>query len=136
MAGELAATLPSNRFEYIISSFEDFEFPRRAFDLVSAQNSLSFTAPDQFDRVFEAILSSLKPGGVFAAQLVGDGDQRTSERRDMSFRSAKQIQAKLAGLNVVDFAEEKTDRASRAGLRHKHSIKFVAVKDSASHDLA
>ena len=45
MALEIAKNLPSDKFEYVIKSFETFEFPKEKFDLINAQCSLPFISP-------------------------------------------------------------------------------------------
>lgn len=129
MANEVAATLPPHRFDYIKSSFEDFDFPREGYDLVNAQNSLSFIAPDQFDRVFGSILLSLKKGGVFAGQLVGNQDDWAPRRPDMTFCTAEQTEQRFAELDVVEFDEGAEDLVLADGsIKHRHFIRFIVQR--------
>lgn len=126
MANEVALTFPAHRFDYIKSSFEDFDFPREKYDLVNAQNSLSFIAPDQFDRVFGSVLLSLKKGGVFAGQLVGDQDDWASRRLDMTFSTAEQTEQRFALVDVIEFDEGEEDvRLEDGSIKHRHFIRFI-----------
>ena len=131
MADDIAATFPTERFDYIISSFEDFAFPSEEFDLVNAQNSLSFIPPDQFDRVFESVLWSLKRGGVFAGQLVGDRDDWVSSRPDMTFSNAEKIEKRFTQMKLLAFREGEEDRRT-AATQHRHFIRFIVQRPMGS----
>ena len=48
VAKEIADNLPKDRFSYIISPFESYDFPKDKFDLINAQYSLLFINPSDF----------------------------------------------------------------------------------------
>ena len=130
IAQGIADTLPADRFDYVISSFETFSFPRGAYDLLNAQYALPFIRPDQFDRVFAAILAALKPGGILTGQLFGDRDD-WSGTSSMTFQTRAQAEALLAPLTVLSFREEDDpDGSTLNGVpKHWHLYHFIARKD-------
>src|SRR5581483_892481 len=69
----LAAIAGPPRLELLVARFEEAEWP--PCDLVNASYSLPFCAPDEFPSVWGRIVSSLRPGGRFCGQLLGDRDE-------------------------------------------------------------
>ncbi len=130
IAQATADTLPADRFTYAISRFEDHAFPVGAYDLVSAQYALPFIPPDHFDRVFAAILASLRPQGILVGQFFGDRDEWVG-LPGMTFHSAAAAQALLAPLNVLAFREEDDPNSQtlRGGTKHWHLFDFIARRE-------
>lgn len=130
IAQEIADSLPADRFDYVISSFEDFAFPRTAFDLLNAQYALPFIRPDQFDRVFAAILVALRPGAILTGQLFGDRDDWVGTP-NMTFHTRSEAEALLAPLTVLSFREEDDPNSQTLNgtPKHWHLYHFIARKD-------
>ena len=128
VAAEAAATLPQPRFRYDISRMEDYAFPPSTFDLVTAQFSLPFIPPDQFDRVFILILASLAPGGVLSANCFGDRDAWAGNPQ-MNFHSSADITRMLAPCTVLHFYEEEAERPTAAGvMKHWHIFDWLCSR--------
>jgi SAM-dependent methyltransferase len=123
-----AAGLPLDRFTYVRTAFESFDFPPGAFDLVNAQYSLPFIRPTQFNRVFGAIRRSLAPAGIFAGQLFGDRDEWAGDPHT-TFRSRIAAMSLFDSLEVIEFDEEEVDdeTADRV-LKHWHVFHVIARK--------
>ncbi|MES2088352.1 MAG: class I SAM-dependent methyltransferase [Patescibacteria group bacterium] len=75
VAKEIADGLPKEKFTYVISDFETYDFPVGTFDLANAQYSLPFIKPEAFETVFQKIISSVKKNGILVGQLFGNGDE-------------------------------------------------------------
>src|SRR3989344_7873068 len=66
-----------------VSTFENFLFAKK-YDLITAQWSLPFNAPQTFVRVVERIKGALNRHGVFVAQFFGPEDE-WSLNKSMTF---------------------------------------------------
>lgn len=130
IAQEIADSLPADRFDYVIASFEDFVFLRGAYDLVNAQYALPFIRPDAFDRVFPAILASLKSGAILTGQFFGDRDDWVGTP-NMTFQTRAEAEALLAPLTVLSFREEDEPNSQTLNgtPKHWHLYHFIARKD-------
>jgi tellurite methyltransferase len=131
VAETVAARFPQDRFTYLKSSFETFDFPVAAFDLINAQFSLPFTDPLQFDRVFGRILQSLRPAGIFAGQLFGERDEWGRDTR-MSFHSAAAAKSMLAGMaSLVYFSDEENweGHLASGAPKHWHILNIIARRN-------
>jgi len=130
VAQAVADTLPPDQFNYVVSSFESFDFPVAAFDLVNAQYALPFVRPEHYLQVFDAVVAALKPGGIFTGQFFGDRDD-WGGTANMTFHSESEARRLLAPLTVLEFTEE--DDASSKTLsgqpKHWHLFHFIARRD-------
>ena len=127
-AEEIAKSLPADRFTYAIASFEDFDFPTGAFDLVSAQDSLPYIQPEAFDATFAGIIKALKQGGIFTGNFFGVRDEWVG-MEGMSFQTEAQARALLAPLMLHEFSEEEKDALTTLGNpKHWHRFNFIAEK--------
>jgi tellurite methyltransferase len=130
IAQDIADTIPPDRFRYVIASFEDFAFPFAAYDLLNAQYALPFIRADQFERVFDAIIASLRPGGIITGQFFGDRDDWVGTP-NMTFHSREAAEALLAPLTVLAFREEDDPHSQTISgtPKHWHLFHFIARKD-------
>ena len=127
VAEEIAASLPQDRFEYMISPLETFDFPT-TFDLVNAQYSLPFINQEHFESVFFKIISALKDNGIFVGQFFGDRDDWTLNN-EMTFHSKEQVADLLSGHEIIFFEEKENDRPTAAGnMKHWHVFDFIIRK--------
>lgn len=116
------------KVEIVLSSFEDFEFPENVFDLVNAQYSLPFTAPESFAEVFAKTKSSLKSGGVFVGQLFGQNDG-WRDKPDMTFHTLDDVRELLSDMDILSLNEEETDGVTSEGSsKHWHVFQITARK--------
>lgn len=128
VAAEIAKELPKDRFEYVITSFEDFKYPENYFDLINAQFALPFISPGSFDRVFKDIYNSLRPGGILTGQFFGDRDE-WKNNSSMTFFSLKDSKKILSHFKILSFQEEEKDKTTAAGeMKHWHIFHFVVEK--------
>lgn len=127
VAQEIAAALPHERFEYVISSLETFDFPV-PFDLVNAQYSLPFINPEQFESVFYKIISALNDSGIFVGQFFGDRDGWTLNNK-MTFHNKEQVEKLLSGHEIILLEEKENDRPTASGaMKHWHIFDFIIRK--------
>jgi len=117
-----------SKIAVVTSEFEAYDFPQNHFDLVSAQFSLPFTSPEQFQRVFNSLTASLVQGGIFAGQFFGEKDS-WADRPGMTFHTTEELDALLSSYEVLVRDEEDRDGEARSGeLKHWHVFTIVARK--------
>lgn len=128
LAVEQAKALPADRFSYEIASFDEFAFPIGNYDLVNAQYSLPFAAPQAFTRLIERIRLSLAPGGLLVGQFFGDRDSMNVPGKDKVFVSKVELDELLKGFEVIRLQEEEKDKATLKGdnIRHWHVFHAIA----------
>jgi SAM-dependent methyltransferase len=120
-------SLDAENLRVVQSAFEDFAFA--TYDLINAQYSLPFVAPDRFDGLFARVKRALAFGGVFTGQFFGPRDQWHTEGRPMTFLSREQAEALLRDLECVEFSEEEIDGHLADGSpKHWHTFHVIARK--------
>lgn len=106
------------RLETRVARFEDAVWPEA--DLVNASFALFFGAAGGFDALWRKIVASLKPGGRFAGQLLGENDSWAG-RRNVVIHDPAAIKDLLAGLQVEMHEIEETDAVTPRGeAKHWH----------------
>lgn len=121
--------LPRDKVSYDGSSFEDFNFQENSYDLINAQYSLPFTSKESFDEVFDSVIKSLKPGGVFVGQFFGDRDAWNIEGKSMTFQTREEVETLLSDFKIIELKEEEVDGKTASGdAKHWHVFHFIAVK--------
>jgi SAM-dependent methyltransferase len=125
---EMAAALGSKRVRAFASSYADFDFPEREYDIASAMFSLPFNPPESFDDVFARIKRSLTPGGVFCGHLFGERDGWAANP-EMTFHTKAQAEALLMDLEIIQFTESERDGTLADGkMKHWHTFNIIARK--------
>ena len=120
--------LPNERFSFVQDSFEEFDFPQDSFNLITAQFSLPFVAPNDFALVWKNIKNSLIVGGIFSGQLFGTHDS-WNEHGDMNFLTKEDVEKLLDGMEVIKLKEEEYDGKTAAGdTKHWHVFHVIARK--------
>jgi SAM-dependent methyltransferase len=121
------ADLPAGaQLETRVARFEDAAWP--AADLVNAGFALFFCAPGAFPPLWDKLIASLRPGGRFAGQLLGDRDSWAG-RRLVVVRDDAAIAALLNGLTVEMHEIEETDAVTPRGeAKHWHLHHLVLRK--------
>lgn len=128
VAIDRANKLPIDKFQYEISSFEEFNLSEDKYDLVNAQFALPFMDSDIFSRVFNDISSSLKNGGIFTGQLFGDADEWSSNQ-EMTFHTKVEAEELLKSFEVLHFEEvEKDSKTALGSQKHWHIFNFIVKK--------
>ncbi len=126
-----AEKIRNSKLSTELISFEEFEFPQSKYDLASAMFALNFCNPNHFNSVFRKIIESLKPGGIFCAQLFGDLDE-FSGYEDKTYPSKKHIRQLLEDMEIIYFKEKKpgeydtNDELKKSG----HILQFITKKNS------
>jgi SAM-dependent methyltransferase len=112
---EVRSYLPENApITLTISKIEDFDYPNAAYDLINAQFSLPFVAPERFTNTFQEIIASLAPGGIFCGQFFGPEDD-WSDDTAMSFHTEEEIRELLSSIEIVSLEESKKSAKTAAG---------------------
>jgi tellurite methyltransferase len=130
-AQKVAAELPPEQVTFVLSRFEDFAFPREAYDLVNAEFTLPFIGPDKFAPVFAGLLDSVTRGGIFTGQLFGPKDSWNNPQSGMSFHARTDIDRLLRGFDIVALEEEDHPGQTKLGeAKHWHIFHLIARRPS------
>jgi tellurite methyltransferase len=128
-AQRVAEELPAEQVNFVLSRFEDFEFPIEAYNLVNAEFSLPFIKRDQFPAVFADLLASVKRGGIFTGQLFGPNDSWNVPESAMSFHPRAAVEEFLRGFELLEVEEEDHPGKTKLGEpKHWHIFHFLARK--------
>jgi tellurite methyltransferase len=119
----------SSRLTTVVSRMEDVELPA-GVDLVWASFSLFFCRPDTFGDVWGRILASIRPGGRFAGELLGDRDTWASDD-DVSAFTRDEARSLFTGLEIERFDEEEEDGRATSEEKHWHLFHAVSRKANA-----
>lgn len=131
VAQSRAATFPSDRFEYRVSSFDEFNFVPNTYDLINAQYSLPFNPQVTFGRMFASMIASLKPGGIITGQLFGPKDEWNDNSGRLTFLTREQVEKLLSDCEIISFEEvEGPDRLAIGGEKYWHTFHFIAQKSA------
>jgi SAM-dependent methyltransferase len=84
--------------------FENLSLPP-AIDLINASFCLPFCPPADFPNLWETIVTSLNPGGIFCGQLFGDRDSWTVFP-DRSHHTREQVETLLQPFDIELLDEE------------------------------
>ena len=104
--------------------FETLRWPPA--DLVVASFSLPLCAPADFDGVWRRVRESLRPGGRFAGQLLGERDGWAA-REGVTCLPRAAVEQRLQGLVLEHFEEEECDSVTpRGSAKHWHVFHVVA----------
>lgn len=131
----LAAVTPAEhraRLETRIADLSDVEIP--PCDLVNANLSLPFSAPDAFARTWGRILAALPVGGRVAAMLSGDRDGDAGDP-GMTHPSPDDVRAGLAVFEIEHWVDREEDGQTALGEPHHfHMLELVARRTAWSGD--
>lgn len=125
---EYAEKIDSKKLHVVITNFDQFDFPKEEYDVVSATASLPFNSPETFDAVLEKIKGSLKEGGIFSGQLFGANDTWSDDSR-MKFHTHQEAEELFADMEVLKMNEREFDGQTVGGeKKHWHIIDFIVRK--------
>ena len=129
LAKDIYYTLPKDIVEYVISTFEDYKYPINTFDIVNAQYALPFNPAETFPAVIRKIKDSLKPKGIFVAQLFGVKDEWNDGVRKITFHNRSEIEEFFKDMKILEFNEEEKDQKPVIGdMKHWHIFHIIAQK--------
>ncbi len=121
-------SLNSDRLHAHVTSFEDFDFGERQYDIAAAMFALPFNPPESFDRVFQNIKRSLVEGGVFCGQFFGIHDTWASNAK-MTFHTKEQVEKLLDDMEIIQLTEKEEDGTTANGTpKHWHVFYVIAKK--------
>ena len=120
--------LHQKNLNFVVSSFENFEFPKKEYDLINAFFSLPFTNRDVFDEVFIKMKKSLKPEGIFVGQLFGVNDDWAKlPTAKTTFHTKKEAKQLFKDWKLIRFVEQDRDGTLADGTpKHWHSFHIMA----------
>lgn len=123
--------ISDTQFEFIKSTFLDYEFPKSHFDLITAQFSLPFNGAAGFEILWEKIISSLTPGGIFTGQLFGLNDEWNVPESTLVFHSREQVEHLLSSIEILKLEEKEWDGILANGVpKHWHVFHIIARQRS------
>jgi SAM-dependent methyltransferase len=103
------------------------DFVPSTYDLVNAQFSLPFIAPEHFTATVQRLRDSVRPNGVFAATFFGTRDEWNVPGTSLSFSSRAYIEELFHGWNVIELAEVEEDGHVATGApKHWHVHHLIA----------
>ncbi|MFO0743783.1 MAG: class I SAM-dependent methyltransferase [Candidatus Paceibacterota bacterium] len=115
-------------FNYIIQDFESFDFKENYYDLIIANNSLTFTTSGELENLLSKIQKSLKQEGVFFGDLFDNSS--SNFREGFSFvDSIEEVKEKLLKSNfkLIDLKKEIGETEIKK--QKIISYKFICKKD-------
>jgi len=118
--------LPRQRnVQFVASRIEDFV--PESYDLVNAQFSLPFIAPDRHEATLKGIRDAVRPGGVLAATFFGLRDQWNEPGSELNFTTEADVRALLAGWELIELTEIEEDGKTADGTpKHWHVFHVIA----------
>src|SRR3954454_8035618 len=129
-AQELAKELPREHVTFVLSRFEDFDFPTRFYDLANAEFCLPFMMQDDFARIFPRLLNSVSVGGIFTGQLFGINDSWNVENSGMSFHTRSEAAGYFTNFEIRELEEEDHPGTTKLGEpKHWHIFHIIAVRN-------
>ena len=121
------AELPRELVRFVLSRFEDFDYPDRAYEFVNAEFSLPFIRAAAFPSVFTKLMASVKIGGLFTGQLFGPNDSGNLPESGMNFHSQSDVERLLRGWTLLELTEEdRPDKTKLGEDRHWHIFHIIA----------
>lgn len=136
----VAHTISNPKFTHLQATFEDFQYEKEKYDLISAQYAFPFVQKGDFPHVWQSLWDSLKPGGIITGNFFGPKDDWKRDPvygisegwegpTDVLFHTKKQIDALLKKYRVIYISEVEYDGPSAVGSeKHWHLISFIARK--------
>ena len=116
----------SGSLETKIARFEDATW--LSADLINASFTLFFGPADGFPTLWQKIIDSLKPGGRFAGQLLGERDSWAAQP-DVAIHDRAALDRLLTGLTIEMHEIEETDAVTpRGDAKHWHLHHLVLRK--------
>jgi len=124
---EFFKTRPKGVFNLKIADYIKFDLGREKYDIVVAQNSLSFNRKDEVGKVINGIYKTLKSDGIFAGNLYGLKDFRFG-RNKMSFYTKDEVKSLLSKFKEVWLIEDEGGEKESGKKFHWHAYEFVVQK--------
>ncbi len=113
----------------IVSTFEKLNFQAiPQADLVIASFSLPFMKPHDFNRIWQQVVTKVKPGGYFIGNFFAPDFSFFAEkfRHSMTFHNKMEAMALLHGFEIVGFQEVNVPATKPGTMNHYYA--FVGRK--------
>jgi hypothetical protein len=124
---DLLEQASQHNFEFIRSSFDEFNFPKKQYDLINAHYALPFNSQKTFRKVWNGVEQSLVVGGVFVGQFFGVRDEWNEQQKDFTFHTKSEVEGLLGKMEILEFKEEEIDRKLAGGVvKHWHLFHVIA----------
>ena len=128
-AQERAAEISSPNFTFIQEKLELAELEPASFDLINAQRSLSYLAPEEFKKGVQKLNDALKVGGIFALQIFGERDQNILPGVDMTRPTKQEIIGLFSDMEILKIDETEEEKESTLGkLKNFHEFGLIIHK--------
>jgi tellurite methyltransferase len=123
----LDRTIGGDLLQTQLMRFETLTLPQ-SIDLINASFCLPFCPPADFPNLWQTIVKSLNPGGIFCGQLFGDRDSWTVFP-DRTHHTRQQVEALLQPFEVEWLDEEEHPGVTAIGeKKYWHIFHIVARK--------
>jgi SAM-dependent methyltransferase len=117
---------PKGLFNLKIVDYTRSTFGKSKYDIVVAQNSLSFNEKKIVENVIVKIRKALRDKGMFAGNLYGLKDFRVGSRK-MSFYSKREVKSLLETIGEIHMLVEDEGETKKG--KHWHAYEFVVEKN-------
>lgn len=126
---EKANLVQASNFYFVNEPLEVIDLPSETYDLISAQNALTYITPKDFNHVIDKLKNSLKKGGIFVIDTFGEYDENILPNSDMARLSKTEIQNLFSDMEIIKFTEKEEDKESVLGkMKHFHKINLILRK--------
>lgn len=123
-----AKNVTSEKLQYFVTDFVDFDFPENTYNMAAAIYSLPFAQPDTFNDVFVRVKKSLAKDGIFCGQFFGDRDGWRHNDK-LAFVTKERAQSLLQDMDIILFDEKEFDGKTADGsAKHWHVFDIIARK--------
>lgn len=117
-----------------ISSLEEYVPTPNTYDLIICIQTLYFLSREKAERVIRQSIGALRPGGIFAAQVLGVRDKRFKGEGNPQTNAFLQegIYRLLHGVDILELEQDEgpVNLILIKGTHHKHEWRFVLQKPS------
>jgi SAM-dependent methyltransferase len=109
------------------AQFQDLGLDAESLDVIIAGFSIFFLRSWEFGQVWQRLLKALRPGGIFAGQLLGVNDDWRDE--GVTTHTLAEVQSLLHPFDVIHLEEVERDGRTITGQnKHWHIFHLVARK--------
>ena len=110
-------------------NFVNLKLDRNIADLVNANFCLHFCNKTYFEKFWNVVISSLKTGGIFVGNFLGEKDSWNCQKVDMIFFNDELIKELFKGFEIIKFEEvEKEGKTVLGNNKHWHIYNVIAKK--------
>lgn len=135
LSAKFAQELNNPSLTLISKIIEQYEFPKDHFSVVNAQGMMFHFLEPTFSSVIQKVKDSLKSGGVFCTEFMGERDGWNYPGTTKTITTREQLKDHLEGFDIVFEKDVENDAvpvfAEMQGSsepKHWHIIKIIAIK--------